>query len=478
MFAVTVLVSGWVQGGEAGGESDPEGAFRKLKAEYDAKRRDHSDKGNAARRNVVERMGDLKYAGSIPFLKKVFQGEKTPMLQVAAIVALGKVGTLQAVQIAFQKALSPRMDDLYRDAMPWGMRFCHDEKAAAWVAKFVLRNRNPKVRLSAVECLGVMGCKSGVEGLIKCLKDRDLTILYETIRALGMIGDERARDPIHTQCGSTDWRLREACAFALGSFKDEKSFALLKTAIKDEEWKVRESAVFSFRRINNKEAVEPLIAALNDTNRRVAVEIRETLKKFTGKDFGFDIDLWRAWWRAKGKEDVGKPKKHELTAPATYHGLKIESNRVLFITDVSGSMEWGDRIIEARVELSKALKALEPKTLFNIMVFSDNPLFFRKEMVPASKTNVERADIWMSKQRPFSGTNTFDNGIPTRGKYLAQEKILAELNKMNRYRKIRVHTIAFLKGESPEGFEEDKEGAERFMKRLAEENHGKSVCVK
>ncbi|MHC5077788.1 MAG: HEAT repeat domain-containing protein, partial [Planctomycetota bacterium] len=291
--------------------------------------------------------------------------------------------------------------------------------------------------------------------------------------------------------------LREACAFALGSFKDEKSFALLKTAIKDEEWKVRESAVFSFRRINNKEAVEPLIAALNDTNRRVAVEIRETLKKFTGKDFGFDIDLWRAWWRAKGKEDVGKPKKHELTAPATYHGLKIESNRVLFITDVSGSMEWGARVIEARVELSKALKALEPKTLFNIMVFSDNPLFFRKEMVPASKTNVERADIWMSKQRPFSGTNTFDtlkqafeeikgvdtiyflsDGIPTRGKYLAQEKILAELNKMNRYRKIRVHTIAFLKGESPEGFEEDKEGAERFMKRLAEENHGKSVCVK
>ncbi len=481
-------------GRAAGGEK--EAAFRRYRAAFESLKRNHGDEAKKQKRIALEEIGELRYPPSVRFLGRVLSEEDEPSLITTALVALGKVGTVEAVQTAFRPAMNPRADDLFRDALPWGLKYAHDETAASWVARHMLRVGNARLRRAAVESLGVMACAAGVDALIKALEDRDVTVAYEAARALGRIGDARALASLHDLFAAKDWRLREAAAYALGHFEDEKGLGLLKTALLDDDWRVRESAVLSLKNRGNRDAVPALIRAVADENRRVAVEIRETLKDFTGKDFGFEVKLWQSWWRAQGKKQEG-PAKPELTAPVVYHGIEVQSNRVLFIVDTSGSMDWGGRMGKAREELEKVVDSLEPRTMFNVMTFANGPLFFRKEMVPATEETLEDFAEWMAKQAPYGGTNTYDtlqraieeipgvdtifflsDGIPVTGKYIAQEKILAEINNLNRFRKIRIHTIALLLGSAPAGVPEDKELAERFMKRLAEENQGEFISVK
>jgi len=468
--------------------------FQRLAGTYAATEKSHDVAAVRTRRSCVEEIGDLRYPPSVAFLDQVLGKERDSGILAAAMVALGKVGNLQAVQAAFGRAMNAR-DEFLLDALPWGMRYCRDEKAAAWVADKVLRSGDAKVRLAAIQSLGVMECKAGTEGLLKRLKEQDATPVYEAAKALGRIGDERAVPALRELAANPDGRLREAAAFALGSAKDDESLLVLCRLLADEAWQVRESAVLSLRRLGRKEAAEPLIEGLRGCTRRVAVEIRDTLAEWTQKDFGFDADLWRSWWISKGRQEAGAPAKPELTA-ATYHGIRIDSDRALFVIDTSGSMNWGDRITKAKEELSTALHALDAKTRFNLMTFANSASAFRKEMVPASPEILSQADEWLIRQGPAGGTNTYDvllkavaepgvdsvyflsDGIPTDGTLIEQEKILAEINKANRFLKIRIHTVAFLVGDGPAEAQEDKPAAERFMRRLAEENNGKAVCKK
>ena len=66
------------------------------------------------------------------------------------------------------------------------------------------------------------------------------------------------------------------------------------------------------------------------------------------------------------------------------------------------------------------------------------------------------------------------DGTPTTGKYTGQHKILSEIRKMNRFRNLLIHTIAFLAGAAPG---EDKKAAAQFMKDLAAENGGKFTLI-
>jgi hypothetical protein len=60
------------------------------------------------------------------------------------------------------------------------------------------------------------------------------------------------------------------------------------------------------------------------------------------------------------------------------------------------------------------------------------------------------------------------------GPVLDADQIVAELREANRWRRVRVHTVALLKGEPPASYagQEDPAGAAQFMRRLAEENNG------
>ena len=60
------------------------------------------------------------------------------------------------------------------------------------------------------------------------------------------------------------------------------------------------------------------------------------------------------------------------------------------------------------------------------------------------------------------------------------ELILADVRTWNRFRRVKVHAVALLKGEPPLAWQgvENAKRAEDFMRRLADENDGRFKVVK
>ena len=148
----------------------------------------------------------------------------------------------------------------------------------------------------------------------------------------------------------------------------------------------------------------------------------ETLWRLTGKPYGKRKKSWIAWWKSESSDfspiDKDELAKHELEEEerdqrqvstvaqiptvAQFFGIKIESERVIFVIDVSGSMgelirpkfneKYGKPRMEiAKRELTKVVKSLDPKTLFNILTYSAGVSRWRDEGV-ATLTKSARAD--------------------------------------------------------------------------------------
>ncbi|MCU0725031.1 MAG: VWA domain-containing protein [Planctomycetes bacterium] len=241
---------------------------------------------------------------------------------------------------------------------------------------------------------------------------------------------------------------------------------------------------------------------------------RVALEEITGEKLGLDPGAWEKWL-ADRKAGAPPPEADPASSVATYYGMRVFSDRVLFVVDVSGSMKAGEpeRIATAREELKKVLAQLNPKTLMNIVAFSGTPRWWRDGEVEASPANLAAAKDFADKLEAGGGTNVYDtleqaftqnreidtiyflgDGSPSLGTYTEQEEILARVRSLNRMRKIRIHCIALLRGEvgrfggrmgpglgrgrsiSDERAYDEEEAA-RFLARLATEHGGSFLRV-
>lgn len=141
-----------------------------------------------------------------------------------------------------------------------------------------------------------------------------------------------------------------------------------------------------------------------------AALVRETLFKITGQSFDKAVD-WRKWWdvnkqgfrpvTGKAKQPIGQTAQRKRPR---FFGSEIKSNRLVFVIDVSGSMEAADapggggmgrgrrrrtptgggagkppapagngsrvRIERAKAQLKQVIEALPPKARFTILAYS------------------------------------------------------------------------------------------------------------
>ena len=86
-----------------------------------------------------------------------------------------------------------------------------------------------------------MQAKKGIKGLIRALKDKDSSVQWEAMDALGEIKDERAVGPIIKILKDEDNYVREKSANALGKIGDRRAVEPLIEALKDENGHVRSS---------------------------------------------------------------------------------------------------------------------------------------------------------------------------------------------------------------------------------------------
>ena len=180
---------------------------------------------------------------------------------------------------------------------------------------------------------------------------------------------------------------------------------------------------------------------------------------------------------------------------ARYYGFGVRSDRVVFVIDVSRSMSWNGRLDIARRELIQAIEHLPARTRFSIISFSDAAWTWSDRLLPATPETVRKAVRYVERLEPTSGTNSFEalraaladeevdsiyflsDGYPSMGAVTDPDEILAQVREMNRWRRVRIHAIAMLRGDPPPEFAalEDGTAAERFMRRLAADNDGRYV---
>ncbi len=273
---------------------------------------------------------------------------------------------------------------------------------------------------------------------------------------------------------------------------------LTKTKNFADDYGYRRAVVQNLAFVREKAAIPTLIELLSGVRGQIHSDILAylqaiSLEKFTKKH------QWLDWWEDE-KEVFEFPNFDEidlrpqvvLTAGpgvvgaggnqgANYYGVPIHGTRMVFVMDTSGSMR-GPRIDAAKRELMKTISQLPDGIHFNVLVFDVNVRPWQKIMTVSSPESRNDAAAYVFKQELGNGTASYDaleaamkydteaiffltDGAPFGGRITQPAKIVQEVTKANRRRRISVHALGI--GAGMTGSDMDV-----FLATLAGQNWG------
>ena len=500
-------------------DADPKAQFAKLAKEFKEVKKSAQWKDIKKRRDLVLALSEIDHQGVVDLLYGVFTKDREQICRIPAMIGLGRWANFKALKSMTTVAVRER-NDVYVMCLPLAYEHVTDDKIGPWIMKNLLTKRaGPDLRASLIQCLGLLECSEAYEPIIKQLNaggNSDDRTSYECLIALARIGKNQAFDPVAPFLKHESRMLRQGAVIALGYSGHPGALEEVLPLAEDIDPRVQEEVAEVIRAAKAEEGIPALIGMLRTGRLRVIDTARKVLEEITDESFGVDPDAWEHWFKLKQKGELPTGvKKDEVGSVATYYGLKVFTDRVLFIFDVSGSMDAGEppRIETAREELIKTLGQLNQKTHFNVVGFGSGARWWRDEEVEATPKNLAEAKEFVEKLPVGGGTNISDtfeeafeknkrmdtifflgDGSPSLGRHTEQEEILARIRWMNRARKVRIHTIALIRGEvgrfggrmgpglgrgrSRSGERAyDEEEASRFLARLAAEHGGSFVEI-
>ena len=485
----------------------------------------HDDLAYEVQREALDQLADLGSEAARRALRALFAESRGWDRRRAALIlsALVRQGGPPEIDTAIEAAEGAR-DPALLAALPRILASARRADGLEHLRGPALAKATPAVKAQIARALGGLGDKAAVVSLLGVLRDEDPRVRSEALLALGLLKEEAALPQMAVFAKAADPRIREVAARALGMLGSPRALQHLIAVLADPEPRVVESAADGLGLLASPAAVTPLIDHLEvaagkgalgpgpagkepagrdskGPDLRLVDALTRALERVTGMTLGDDADLWRAWW--KEAKDRPAPESGRPAAPTTiegprYYGFAVRSSRVMFVVDVSRSMSWNGRLETAQKELQQVIERLHPRCRFGIVSFSDSADSWNEKLVPATPENVRKAVRYVERLVPINATNAYDgiraalkdedvdtvfllsDGSPTAGAVIEPDAILAEVREMNRWRRVRIHTIALLKGEPPSGMGalEDPASAESFMKRLAAENDGQFRVVR
>jgi HEAT repeat protein len=270
---------------------------------------------------------------------------------------------------------------------------------------------------------------------------------------------------------------------------------LSNTRLFAEHFGVRRAVVQALTKTPAAESIETLIGVMDSIGGEAKADAAAYLSRITGQRLGMNVDAWKKWRKASaapGQVALASINPSDLTATVKraeevdsegghYYGIPLYAERLVFVLDVSGSMQ-GGRMVAAKRELLKSIEGLMPKAKFGIVVFNNSVARWQHSLVEANAKNKRLAAQFVERQNPQASTASFDalaaalefdveaiyfltDGAPTCGKILAPVDIVRSVTGTNRVRRISIYTIGIAPGYpgSP---------TDAFLKKLAEENLG------
>lgn len=251
----------------------------------------------------------------------------------------------------------------------------------------------------------------------------------------------------------------------------------------------RRSVVLAAGQITEPPGIELMIELLPRTDGLARNDLVEALTDATGQKLGADARLWRKWWNARSDGarplEVESSQSQQVVAADVpqYYGIPMHAGRIVFVLDTSGSMA-GARIEAAKRELIKAIEALPRAVEFDVVTYNSRVERWQPKLVRAdeemkalltksieSETGSGNTSSYKALQEAFEldpeAIYFLSDGAPTDA---TPAKILSEITKLNRERRISLHTIGIGTGFGAPIFGE-------FMQALSGANLGEFRAV-
>jgi HEAT repeat protein len=371
----------------------------------------------------------------------------------------------------------------------WACKRLQDERVDKALIK-LLQDKDHDVAVMAVEALAERKHKEAVPALQKLIgkgRNRDLMRASLAAQSVLRIGDQAWIGELLALIKSDDPELRNLAITALGETKDKSFLKALVAALEDPSWTVRSAALQGLEGMRSKDAIDAIVARMDKEDGRLRHDFANTLWRLTGQPFQEDAEGWENWWKNSRErfqiltdEQLAKVKtgedeyrlKQTTYVKSDFFGIRIVSHRVMFIVDVSGSMNEGllteyqgkagqSRMEVAKGELGRCVGSLDPAAFFNIVTFSSGAeKWVDGTLAAASEKNRGEAQQYIERLGAGGGTNLYgalklafedpdvdtifvmSDGEPSMGEVTDPGMIREHVAAWNQNRGIVINTIA------------------------------------
>jgi hypothetical protein len=472
--------------------------------------------------------------------KKYFRKYKDTPTRIESVLALEGCESPEVVAV-----LEPLFDTAEPEVGIAAIRVLARFKSRPPVDRILadLATATPATKIGLLRALADGRYANTKDGILPLLGDEAWDVRRRAIQALVALQDPSVAEALAPHCSEDEVGVRCAALEGLAELRSPLVLAPARADLAHDTWQVRATAIAALARVRHGDSIQPLIERMAVEEGRLLEDIGRALATITGRDLGARVDAWQTFWKNVGgrfqipsDEELAKlralqaQRKAEYQGPpgeVAYHGIATPSQSIVFVIDVSGSMEqevvnkerfkdqkypsW-KRIDVIKTELIKTIRALEAYVQFNVIAFATDVKPWKKGQVKANPLNKSSAEAWVARLEAIGGsskeelaaagltgaanleggkTNTYgalmsalgveegketrdyetdldtifflSDGRPSHGKFVEPADVLREVRAANQLRKVVIHTITL--GE----FEKD------FMQRLAAENGGNFV---
>ena len=366
---------------------------------------------------------------------RYFKKAKEEALQVEAVMTL-EGNECQEAALALVPLLRHKSAAVRESALGVLSTYRAAETFAPWITALP-KEKDARKAGTTIMLVGRSQIRSAVpaiEAYVQGARKLDGGVKYEVARALAAIGVPGEAGLLGGLLTDADAPVRMAACDAVTKLKLKEFGGAVTDLLADEAWQVQTAAIEAVATLRPQAAVQPLIDLMRSSG-RLQTECADALFRITALDFGVDPDRWQQqWsklmtiegWRIPTDEELEKKAASRKKYDAFYGrkentnsfaGIPTTSTNVLFVIDVSGSMD--DLVVEVdkfreyrdrrrftivQTELLNTIESLSADTNFNIVAFATDLNPWKKRLVPANVVNRDSAKQFVQRLKPLGGS--------------------------------------------------------------------------